>query len=210
MNLGRKTLRKGGGMQKAAGMIPLLLLAFVSLALAPAAAQAPAARENAAERRQGELDRLFDALRTAPDQGGGQIVESRIRALWSQAVSPAAALLLRRGQRNLQAQETAEALEDFDAALILEPAAADGWMLRARAYTTLGDRLAAARDLREALRLEPRQFGALEQFAELQEQSGDLRGALRSLDAALALHPHLPGGVMRRRDLLRRTEGEAL
>jgi len=185
-------------------LLPLALLAFAE----PSQAQAPP--QGAAAQRQAELDRLFEALRTAPDQGGGQIVESRIRALWGQAVSPAAALLLRRGQRNLQAQETAEALEDFDAALLLEPESADAWMLRARAHANLGDRVAAARDLQQALRLEPRHFGALLQFAALQEESGDLRGALRSLDAALAVHPRLPGGDARRRDLVRRAEGEAL
>ncbi|MDP3418523.1 MAG: tetratricopeptide repeat protein [Falsiroseomonas sp.] len=185
-------------------LLPLLLVAMAE----PAQAQAPP--QGAAAQRQAELDRLFEALRTAPDQGGGQIVESRIRALWGQAVSPAAALLLRRGQRNLQAQETAEALEDFDAAILLEPEAAEAWALRARAYAGLGDRVAAARDLQEALRLEPRHFGALLQFAALQEEAGDLRGALRSLDAALALHPRLPGGDARRRDLVRRAEGEAL
>jgi tetratricopeptide (TPR) repeat protein len=189
----------------------LLVLPLALLALAePAKAQAQAVPQGAAAQRQAELNRLFEALRTAPDQGGGQIVESRIRTLWGQAVSPAAALLLRRGQRNLQVQETAEALEDFDAAILLEPEAPDAWILRARAYADLGDRIAAARDLQEALRLEPRHFGALLQFAALQEEAGDLRGALRSLDAALALHPRLPGGEMRRRDLQRRAEGEAL
>ncbi|MBU8539792.1 tetratricopeptide repeat protein [Falsiroseomonas tokyonensis] len=182
----------------------LLLLAL------PVQAQTPPPRPGAAEARQAELDRLFEALKTAPDQGGGQIVEARIRALWSQAVSPAAGLLLRRGQRNLQAQETAEALEDFDAALVLEPGAPDAWLLRAAAYDRLGDRVAAARDLQQALLLEPRHFGALLQLSQLQEEAGDLRGALRSLDAALALHPQLPGGAMRRRDLQRRAEGEAL
>jgi len=190
--------------------LPLLLLTVAPALAQPAPAPPPAGRPNPAEARRVELDRLFEALKTAPDQGGGQIVESRIRAIWGQGVSPAAALLLRRGQRNLQAQEAAEALEDFDAAILLEPASADAWALRARAQARLGDRVAAARDLQEALRLEPRHFGALLQFAELQEEARDLRGALRSLDAALALHPQLPGGAMRRRDLVRRAEGEAL
>ena len=80
----------------------------------------------------------------------------------------------------------------------------------ARALSRLGDRAAAARDIQEALRLEPRHFGALLVLSELQEESGDLGGALRSLDAALALHPKMPGGTERRRDLARRAEGDAL
>jgi len=186
----------------------LLALSFaVPLAAQPAAAPS---RPNPAEARRAELDRLFEALKTAPDTQGGQLVESRIRAVWGQAASPATGLLLRRGMRNLQRNEAAEALEDFDAALVLDPAAPDGWLLRARAYGALGDRTAAARDLREVLRLEPRHFGALLQLSELQQEAKDLPGALRSLDAALALHPKMPGGDVRRRDLARLAEGDAL
>jgi len=186
----------------------LLALSFaVPLAAQPAAAPS---RPNPAEARRAELDRLFEALKTAPDTQGGQLVESRIRAVWGQAASPATGLLLRRGMRNLQRNEAAEALEDFDAALVLDPAAPDGWLLRARAYGALGDRTAAARDLREALRLEPRHFGALLQLSELQQEAKDLPGALRSLDAALALHPKMPGGDARRRELARLAEGDAL
>jgi tetratricopeptide (TPR) repeat protein len=191
--------------------LPLLLLLAAPAALHPLWAQpAPAPRANPAEARRAELDRLFEALKSAPDAQGGQLVETRIRALWSQSVSPATGLLLRRGLRNLQGDEAAEALEDFDAALVLDPAAADAWLLRARAQARLGDRVAAAGDLREALRLEPRHFGALLQLSELQEEAGDLPGALRSLDAALALHPRMPGGTERRRELARRAEGDAL
>ncbi|MBX9593507.1 MAG: hypothetical protein K2X46_04020, partial [Roseomonas sp.] len=65
--------------------LPLLLLLAV-----PALAQpAPAPRANPAEARRTELDRLFEALKSAPDAQGGQLVETRIRALWSQSVSPA-------------------------------------------------------------------------------------------------------------------------
>jgi tetratricopeptide (TPR) repeat protein len=194
-------------------LLPLapLLLPAPLLAQAPAGpAAAPAAPRNPVEARRAELDRLFEALRTAPDTSGAQLVEHRIRALWGQAVSPAAALLIRRGARNLQANEPAEALEDFDAALVLEPGAAEPWLLRARALGRLGDPAAAARDLQEALRLEPRHFGALLALAELQEEAGDLSGALRSFDAALALHPKMPGAEERRRELARKAEGDAL
>jgi tetratricopeptide (TPR) repeat protein len=193
-------------------LLPLaaLLLPLPLLAQPAGPAAAPAAPRNPVEARRAELDRLFEALRTAPDASGAQLVEARIRAVWGQAVSPAAGLLLRRGARNLQANEPAEALEDFDAALVLEPGAAEPWLLRARALSRLGDPTAAARDLQEALRLEPRHFGALIALAELQEEAGDLPGALRSLDAALALNPKMPGGEERRRELARKAEGDAL
>lgn len=194
------------------GPLVLRMLVLLLSLSAPALAQgsAPAPPRGAAEQRRAELDRLFEALRTAPDAAGAGLVETRIRAAWNGAVSPAAALLLRRGMRNLQANEPAEALEDFDSALVLEPGAAEPWLLRARALARLGDPAAAARDLQEALRLEPRHFGALLALSELQEERGDLAGALRSLDAALALHPKMPGGEERRRELRRRAEGDSL
>ncbi len=191
----------------------LAALAFAGPALAQQTAPAPApppARTSAAETRRLDLERLFEALKTAPDSAGAQLVEARIRALWGQAVSPATSLLLRRGMRNLQANEPAEALEDFDAAVVLDPGAAEAWLMRARAQARIGDRVAAAQDLREALRLEPRHFGALIQLSDLQDEAGDLPGALRSLEAALALHPRMAQAEERRRELRRRAEGDAL
>ena len=46
----------------------------------------PAAR--AAEARRTELERAFDALRTAPDEAGATLVEGRIRMLWAQSATP--------------------------------------------------------------------------------------------------------------------------
>jgi tetratricopeptide (TPR) repeat protein len=190
------------------------------LALSPGIARAQPAqrgsvtpgqgRPDPSAQRRAELDRLFEALKDAPDAPGAQLVEGRIRAVWAQAVSPAAGLLLRRGVRNLNGNSADEALEDFDAALILEPGAADLWLMRARAYAQLGDRAGAARDLREALRLEPRHFGAMLQLSDLLDEAGDAAGALRMLDAVLALHPRLNSGEQRRRELQRKAEGDAL
>ena len=193
-----------------AALILALLLPLPGVAQGTAPPAQRQARPDPQAARKAELDRLFEALRAAPDTAGGMMVESRIRALWAKDVSPAAALLLRRGARNLQGNEPAEALEDFDAALTLEPDAADLWLMRARTFARLGDRQASARDLQQALRLEPRHFGALVALSELQDESGDPAGALRTLDAALALHPHLPGGEERRRELRRKAEGDAL
>jgi len=156
------------------------------------------------------MDRLFAALLDAPDEAGAALVEQRIRQLWAEAASPAAVLLLRRGVRNLASRETDEALQDFDAAIILSPGAAEAWHLRAQAYAATGDTAAAARDLQETLRLEPRHFGALMTLSTVQEERGDFAAALRSLEAALALYPKLPGGERRRRELRRRAFGDEM
>jgi len=189
---------------------------FVLLAAAPALAADPPQgsaqnpTQRAAEARKAELDRAFDALRTAPDEAGALLVETRIRTLWQQSAGPAVALLLRRGARNVEARQAEDALEDFDAAITLQPDFAEGWYLRAQAYARAGDAAAAGRDLQEALRLEPRHWAALESLAELQDEAGDAAGALRALEAALALNPKMAGGEDKLKELRRKAEGEAL
>lgn len=182
--------------------IILLLAGF------PAWAQTPAPAPQTQSPR--DLDRAFEALREAPDERGAHMAEMAIRQIWARQASAAVALLLNRGIRNLRANQPGDALEDFDAAITLAPLAADAWHWRAQANQLVGDRVAAAGDLRECLRLEPRHFAALVSLSRLQEEAGDARGALRSHEAALAIHPRLPGGAERLRELTRAAEGEAM
>ncbi|SDC49586.1 tetratricopeptide repeat protein [Belnapia rosea] len=185
------------------------LLSGTALVWSRAQTQAQTQAPARPDARKAELDRAFDALRTAPNEAGAALVEARIRALWAQGASPAAALLLRRGARNLEARLSGEALEDFDAAITLAPEFADAWFLRAQAYLGAGDPAAAARDLQEVLRLEPRHWPALVTLSAIQDQAGDARGALRSLSAALGINPQMPGGAARLREQRRKAEGEA-
>jgi tetratricopeptide (TPR) repeat protein len=188
------------------GLRPALLALSLLMLPGSVAAQPPPSRQ---ENRRAELDTLFESLRTAPDEASAVMIEARIRTLWIESASPAAVLLLRRGARNLAARTHGEALEDYDAAIILSPDSAEAWHQRAQAYAAMGDATAAARDLQEALRLEPRHFGALLTLSMLQEERGDARAALRSMEAALALHPKLHGGAERVRELRRKAEGDA-
>ncbi|RAI56983.1 tetratricopeptide repeat protein [Roseicella frigidaeris] len=183
------------------------LLPAPGLAQAPGPPQRPAAR--AAEARKAELDRAFEALRSAPDAAGAALVEARIRTLWAQSASASVTLLLRRGARNLEARLPEEALEDFDAAITLQPDFAEAWYLRAQAYAQAGDNAAAARDLQEALRCEPRHWPALLSLSTLQDGGGNPVGALRSLEAALAINPRMAGGEERLKEQRRKAEGDA-
>lgn len=183
-----------------AGLLALALL----VAIPPALAQpAPSA-----EARRSEVNRLLDALPAAPDATAAAALEARIRGLWAQGASPAVMLLLRRGARNMQGEAPADAVEDFDAALTLQPDHAEAWLLRAQAQAATGDMPAALRDLRQVLVLEPRHFGALALLSTYQEQMGDNAGALRSMEEAVTLHPQMPGGAERLRRLHRKANGE--
>jgi predicted TPR repeat methyltransferase len=181
------------------------LLALILLAGAAAAQGQPGAAGVARD-----LDRAFAALREAPDEQAGRMAEGVIRQLWSRQATAAVALLLNRGIRNLRGNNAGDALEDFDAAIVLAPGLADAWHWRAQAQAASGDGVAAAADLRECLRLEPRHFPALVTLSRLQEEAGDARGALRSFEAVLALHPRMAGGAERLRELTRAAEGEEM
>ncbi len=186
-------------------LLPLLLVGPAALGADP-----PPAASGRSAQRATELEQAFAALHAAPDEMAGALIEARIRALWQQQAGPAAGLLMRRAARNLSARQPADALEDCDAAITLQPDFAEAWVMRATAYAAGGDAAAAARDLQEALRLEPRHWTALETLAGLQEEAGDPAGALRSFQAALALYPKLPGGAARLQELTVKVEGEAL
>jgi tetratricopeptide (TPR) repeat protein len=205
-------------MFRASLSLPAFSLLFAVSATCLAGAQGPAPAPapgsappgpRGAEARRAELDRAFAALKDAPDAAGAALVEARIRQLWSQAITPSVTLLLNRGVRNLQASQAEDALEDFDAAVTLGAEVPEAWHLRAQAEARLGDLAAAARDLQETLRLEPRHWAALLTWSTLQQQAGDNAGALRSLDAALAINPKMQGGVARREELRRKVEGQA-
>ncbi|MDT8329610.1 hypothetical protein RQ831_01010 [Roseomonas gilardii] len=158
---------------------------------------------------QAEAQRLLDALARAPDAGAAAVIEAQVRRLWAARASPAAALLVQRAARNMEARAYAEAVEDLDAAITLQADDPRSWILRGQAQAALGDRRAGALDLREALRLEPRQFDALLALSTLQQDSGDLVGALHSLEAAMKINPRMAGGEARLRDLRRRALGDS-
>lgn len=185
-----------------AALLTLALLCSAPVLAQPAPPAGPAARK-------AELDRLFAALAAAPDEVAGAAVEARIRATWAQAASPAVLLLMQRGRRNLEADADADAVEDFDAALALQPDYPEAWLARAAALSATGDNAAAARDVQQALVIEPRRFDALDLLSRIQEQVGDNAGALRSLRAALAIHPKLARGEERARLLRQKVEGQA-
>ncbi|MDB5371189.1 MAG: hypothetical protein JWP20_2747 [Roseomonas sp.] len=186
-----------------AGLLLFAALAFMppALAVAQPATATPAARR-------AELDRLLTALAAAPDETASSAVEARIHVLWMQAASPAVALLVRRGQRNIESEAVADAVEDFDAALTLQPDFAEAWLMRAQALSMLGDNAAAGRDVQQVLMLEPRHFGALALLSRLHEQAGDLDGALGAMEAAVELNPHMQGADARLRELRRRSQGD--
>lgn len=176
--------------------------AFVAWLLTAPASAAPAIAAPA--------DQLLDALAVAPNEQSAAMIESRLRQAWIEGTSPAPRLLLARAERELSEGNNAAAADWYDAALDLDPDCLPAWHGRSKARLRLGDPAGALRDLQEALRLQQRDFAALQDLSLLAEARGDWRAALSAWQLLLRTDPNTPGGARRMQELRRRSLGEAL
>ncbi|QCO57657.1 tetratricopeptide repeat protein (plasmid) [Pseudorhodobacter turbinis] len=138
------------------------------------------------------LDSLFDDLQTAEPQAAER-VERKIWREWSKSGSAAMDLLLKRGRDALDEGETQAAIEHFTALIDHAPDFAEAWNGRATAYFQAGLYGPSVADIAQALRLNPRHFGAMSGFARILEDTGEPDRALQVYRSALAIHPHLSG-----------------
>ncbi len=177
--------------------------------LAAAVLAAPAQAETRAQARQAQLDHLFKALRAAPDEDTAGMIEGRIRKLWAEQASPAAALLMARGNRDLHNDAAGEAIDDFSAVLDLEPDYSQAYANRAVARAAAGDFAGAVGDIQAALTRDPRNFAALQALSRIAEEQGNWQGALDAWQKVLDIDPRMPGGADRLQMLIRKVEGES-
>lgn len=188
-------------------MLPLLA---ALLAPIPALAQAPAtpSAQVRPDGRRAETDALLDALKKAETEMAAAGLEGKLRESWLRAGAPVAALLLGKGTRNLRSNADEEALDDFDAALVIDPDYMEAYNRRAVARATLGDYRGALADIQEVLRREPRHFGALQTLSRIAETRDDATGALRAWEKVIELAPNLPGNQERLKALRLKAQGE--
>jgi len=187
-----------------------LLLIAALLAPLPAIAQAPqpGAVGTRPDGRRGETDALLDALQKAESEMAAASFEAKLRESWLRAGAPVAALLLGKGTRNLRNDADEEALDDFDAALVIDPDYMEAFNRRAMARATLGDYRGALADIQEVLKREPRHFGAFQTLSRIAEARQDYTGALRAWEKVIELAPKLPGGEERLKSLRLKAQGE--
>ncbi len=182
-------------------MRAVALLALLA-AIGPALAQAPAVD------RQAATERLLDALKSAPTEQMAALVETHVVALWLASATPAVRLLLGRAGREEGAGASQDAVEDFGAALTLQPDLAEAWRQRAQARFTAGDARGAVSDLGESVRREPREFLAFRTLASIAAARGNWKAAYEAWGKLLAFDPKTPGGEQRLKELRRKAFGE--
>ena len=182
-----------------------IILAVVLLLAVPAFAQnagGPATEKRAA------LDKLLAALRSAASEGVAGPLEHQIRQLWLNAGTPAVTLLMSRGLREMKANANQDAIEDFTAAVTLEPNLAEAYHQRAIARFASGDTAGAIADIQATLQREPHSFAALETLTAIAESRKDWKGAYEAWRKLLEIDPKTPGGQERLKDLRRHALGE--
>jgi tetratricopeptide (TPR) repeat protein len=177
-----------------------LILAFILL---PALASAQTVQDKRAA-----LDKMLDALRTAPTEPVASALEDKIRQSWVEASTPAVTLLMSRGLRESNAGTPDEAVSVFSDAIVLDPTLAEAWHQRAIARFKTGDTVGAVRDIQETLRLEPRHFGAWRTLERIAEAREDWKAAYDAWSHVLDIDPRTPNGEERLKDLKRKAFGD--
>lgn len=156
-----------------------------------------------------DLDELFDALRDADPQASERIA-ARIWEEWSKSGSPAMDLLLDRARGALEDQDYDTAIGHTTAVIDHSPDFAEAYNLRATALFNAGRYGPALEDIRMALALNPRHFGAMTGLAIIMGEMGEDDLALRAWREVERLYPQHEALDRNLDRLERRVEGMAL
>jgi tetratricopeptide (TPR) repeat protein len=170
-------------------LIALFAAALIAAPLAgpTATAQQPAAEETAAER-----EWLFEALRTAPTEDLGRIIEDRIWRFWMrQAPDEISATLMNQSMERRREYNFAGAMEYIDDMVARAPDWAEAWNQRATVLFFQEKFDESLEDVEKVLALEPKHFGALAGKGVILMQQGRREQGQKALREAVALHPWL-------------------
>ena len=176
---------------------------ILALCVAPTLALAQSAQDKHAA-----LDKMLDALHTAPNEQVASSLEGKIRQLWFESSTPAVTLLMSRGLRESNANAPDDAASVFSDAIVLDPTLAEAWHQRAIARFKAGDTVGAVRDIQETLKLEPRHFGAWQTLERIAESREDWKAAYDAWQHVLDIDPRTPNAEDRLKDLKRKAFGD--
>lgn len=140
------------------------------------------------------LDRLFERLAAAKTPEEAQGIARLIQRRWARSGSDTADLLMTRAQTAMRSKQIELSIELLDRVLTLEPDWAEAWNQRANALFIAGDPIRSLFDIGEALKREPRHYGAMIGLGAILRQQGDDKGAMLAFRRALAVYPQLEAG----------------
>lgn len=156
---------------------------------APSGTKAPSATPHKKLTRPQQIAALTDQLAQAKTPEDAQALEDRLEALRAAGLSPTTQLLLRRAQKDSQADKPDAAVDDLSDALALQPDSAILWRTRAQTRLAAGDFNAAVTDLGEALQRDGRDAKSWGLLSTVEEQRKDGPAALKAWQKVLELNP---------------------
>ncbi|NDW07865.1 tetratricopeptide repeat protein [Jiella pacifica] len=162
--------------------------AMAEPAAAPAAEAAPSGGSG---EKAVELDRLFAALKTAPNEAAGRAIEDRIWRRWMQAPDRRTENLVREAMARREVYDFAGARALLDEAVAGAPRYAEAYNQRGFVLFLQEDFDAALADVDRAIELEPRHFAAMAGRALILMRQGRHRLAQTQLRRAVEIHPFL-------------------
>lgn len=137
------------------------------------------------------LERLFERLAAAKTPEEARGIANLIQRRWARSNSPTADLLMSRAQTAMKDKQLELAIELLDRVVSLEPDWAEGWNQRANALFLAGDPIRSMLDIGEALKREPRHYGAMMGLGTILRQQGDDKRAMVAYRRALEVYPQL-------------------
>jgi lipoprotein NlpI len=160
----------------------------ICIAFALAACGQVASKQYTTDKR---LDPLFAELKAAQDPQTAQQVEAKIWRIWNESGSATVDILLERAQAAEAAGDKALARTFLDQAVQILPDYAEAYNRRAVLAFDSEDSAAALSDIEDALKREPRHFGALAGLGMVYEALGHEKAAYEAYKQALELDPFL-------------------
>lgn len=140
------------------------------------------------------LDKLFERLAAAKTPEEAQGIARLIQRRWARSGSDTADLLMTRAQTAMKDKQVELAIELLDRVVALEPDWAEAWNQRANALFLAGDPIRSMLDIGEALKREPRHYGAMIGLGTILRQQGDDKHAMAAFRRALEIYPQLEAG----------------
>lgn len=156
------------------------------------------------------LDTLFAKLKRARSKEEAKSINQAIQVRWLDSGSATIDLLMQRALKAMETKDYPLSLDILDAVVDLKPDYAEGWNKRATVHYLRQDFGRSIGDIEQALKLEPRHFGALSGLGSIFRQLGKDADALRVFEQALAIYPRLESIQKAYSDLIDELDGRGI
>ncbi|WP_246273079.1 tetratricopeptide repeat protein [Oricola thermophila] len=143
----------------------------------------------ASDKGTARIDELFGELKKARDRRHAAAIAESIWNEWYRSGSATIDLFMTWANDAFEEKKYNVALDFLDQVVIRAPDFAEGWNRRATVHYAMDNFAKSMTDIRKALELEPRHFGALAGMATILERTGRKEAALKAWERALDVYP---------------------